>query len=147
MPVGWPLHLDGAVKQWCVHRTATFQELADLLSTYDIEKRPPRTQLQSCTMDMRSSMESLVYGCQARQRLAPNVARPRNRHCQTGNQLTGCHVQRPTSRSDSSCQPTSRPATGKHLSTSAWNPRHPYCPTTNWIISTESYGGMGEKYL
>ena len=27
MPVGWPLHLDGAVKQWCTHRTATFQEL------------------------------------------------------------------------------------------------------------------------
>ena len=38
MPVGWPLHLDGAVKQWCVHRTATFQELADLLSTYDMKR-------------------------------------------------------------------------------------------------------------
>ena len=35
MAVGWPLHLDGAVKQWCVHRTATFQELTSLLKTYD----------------------------------------------------------------------------------------------------------------
>jgi hypothetical protein len=26
------------VKQWCVHRTATFQELADLLSTYDMKR-------------------------------------------------------------------------------------------------------------
>ena len=42
MPVGWPLHLDGAVKQWCVHRTATFQELTDLLSTYDMKKRSLR---------------------------------------------------------------------------------------------------------
>ena len=38
MPVGWPLHLDGAVKQWCVHRTTTFQELTDLLSTYDMKR-------------------------------------------------------------------------------------------------------------
>jgi hypothetical protein len=38
MPVGWPLHLDGAVKQWCVHRATTFQELTDLLSTYDMKR-------------------------------------------------------------------------------------------------------------
>ena len=38
MPVGWPPHLDGAVKQWCVHRTTTFQELTDLLSTYDMKR-------------------------------------------------------------------------------------------------------------
>ena len=38
MPVGWPLHLDGAVKQRCVHRTATLQELNDLLSPYDMKR-------------------------------------------------------------------------------------------------------------
>ena len=38
MSVGWPLHLNGAVKQWCVHRTATFQELAGLLKTYNIKE-------------------------------------------------------------------------------------------------------------
>ena len=38
MPVGWPLHLDGAVKPWCVHRTATLQELTDLLGTYDMKR-------------------------------------------------------------------------------------------------------------
>jgi len=38
MPVGWPLHLDGAVKQRCVHRTTTLQELDDLLSAYDMKR-------------------------------------------------------------------------------------------------------------
>ena len=37
-PVGWPLHLDGAVKQRCVHRTTTLQELDDLLSAYDMKR-------------------------------------------------------------------------------------------------------------
>ena len=36
MPVGWQLHLDGAVKQRCVHRTTTLQELDDVLSAYDM---------------------------------------------------------------------------------------------------------------
>ena len=31
MPVGWPLHLDGAVKQRYLHRTTTLSELNDLL--------------------------------------------------------------------------------------------------------------------
>ena len=38
MPVGWPLHLDGAVKQRYVHRTTTLQELDDLLSAYDMKR-------------------------------------------------------------------------------------------------------------
>ena len=38
MPGGWPLHLDGAVKQRCVHRTTTLQELDDLLSAYDMKR-------------------------------------------------------------------------------------------------------------
>ena len=31
-------HLDGAVKQRCVHRTITLQELDDLLSAYDMKR-------------------------------------------------------------------------------------------------------------
>ena len=31
MPVGWPLHIDGAVRQNCAHRDATLKELEDLL--------------------------------------------------------------------------------------------------------------------
>ena len=31
MPLGWPLHIDGAVKQRCIHRTTTLQKLNDLL--------------------------------------------------------------------------------------------------------------------
>ena len=32
------IHLDGAVKQGCVHRTTTLQELDDLLSAYDMKR-------------------------------------------------------------------------------------------------------------
>ena len=38
MPVGWPLHLDGAVKQQCIHGTTTPQKLDDLLSAFDMER-------------------------------------------------------------------------------------------------------------
>jgi hypothetical protein len=38
MPVGWPLHLDGAVKQRCLHRTTTLSELNDLLRAYDMKR-------------------------------------------------------------------------------------------------------------
>ena len=36
MPVGWPLHIDGAVRQWCIHRAASLQELDDMLKEYDM---------------------------------------------------------------------------------------------------------------
>ena len=35
MPVGWPLHIDGAVRQCCIHRAASLQELDDMLKEYD----------------------------------------------------------------------------------------------------------------
>ena len=38
MPVGWPLHIDGAVRQPCIHRDTTLQELDDLLSEYDMKR-------------------------------------------------------------------------------------------------------------
>ena len=38
MPVGWPLHLDGAVKQRCIHRTTTLRELDELLQAYDMKR-------------------------------------------------------------------------------------------------------------
>ena len=38
MPVGWPLHIDGAVRQCCIHRSATLQELDDMLREYDMER-------------------------------------------------------------------------------------------------------------
>ena len=37
MPVG-PLHLDGAVKQRCLHRTTTLSELNELLQAYDMKR-------------------------------------------------------------------------------------------------------------
>ena len=38
MPVGWPLHIDGAVRQSCAHRDSTLQELDDLLGEYDLRR-------------------------------------------------------------------------------------------------------------
>ena len=38
MPVGWPLHIDGAVRQCCTHRSATLQELDDMLREYDMKR-------------------------------------------------------------------------------------------------------------
>jgi len=38
MPVGWPLNLDGAVKQRCIHRTTTLRKLDELLQACDMKK-------------------------------------------------------------------------------------------------------------
>ena len=38
VPVGWPLHIDGAVRQSCAHRDTTLQELDDLLGEYDLKR-------------------------------------------------------------------------------------------------------------
>ena len=38
MPVGWPLHIDGAVRQCCIHRSATLQELDEMLKEYDMKR-------------------------------------------------------------------------------------------------------------
>ena len=38
MPAGWPLHIDGAVRQCCIHRAASLQELDDMLKEYDMKR-------------------------------------------------------------------------------------------------------------
>ena len=38
MPVGWPLVIDGAVKQFCVHRYTRIQDMQDMLKAYDLVK-------------------------------------------------------------------------------------------------------------
>ena len=38
MPVGWPLHIDGAVRQCSIHRAASLQELDDMLKEYDMKR-------------------------------------------------------------------------------------------------------------
>ena len=39
MPVGWPLHIDGAVRQCCIHRAASLQELElGRLKVFDVSK-------------------------------------------------------------------------------------------------------------
>ena len=38
MPVGWPLHIDDAVRESCIHRAASLQELDDMLKEYDMKR-------------------------------------------------------------------------------------------------------------
>jgi len=38
VPVGSPLHIDGAVRQCCIHRAASLQELDDMLKEYDMKR-------------------------------------------------------------------------------------------------------------
>ena len=38
MPIEWPLHIDGAVRQCCIHRAASQQELDDMLKEYDMKR-------------------------------------------------------------------------------------------------------------
>ena len=38
MPTGWPLLIDGAVRQCCVHRYSTIQDMQDMLTAYDLSK-------------------------------------------------------------------------------------------------------------
>ena len=38
MPIGWPLLIDGAVRQFCVHRYTTIQDMQDMLSAYNLSK-------------------------------------------------------------------------------------------------------------
>ena len=38
MPVGWPLYIDGAVRQCCIHRAASLQESDDMLKEYDMKR-------------------------------------------------------------------------------------------------------------
>ena len=38
MPIGWPLLIDGAVRQFCVHRYTTIQDMQDMLKAYDLGK-------------------------------------------------------------------------------------------------------------
>ena len=59
MPVGWPLHLDGAVKQRCLHRTTTLSELNDLLRAYDMKRNlvELNVELRGCPMEAQGSLE------------------------------------------------------------------------------------------
>jgi len=68
MPVGWPLHIDGAVRQCCVHRTSTQQELDDMLKEYDMKRdsveinHDARTPMvPSCSMEQRMKSKQVTF--------------------------------------------------------------------------------------
>ena len=38
MPLGWPLSIDGAVRQFCMHKHATIDELNDMLAEFNLQR-------------------------------------------------------------------------------------------------------------
>ena len=62
MPVGWPLHIDGAVRQRCIHRDTTLQELDDLLSEYDMKRDLAEINRKAPQLLGQSNLEQMVHG-------------------------------------------------------------------------------------
>ena len=62
MPVGWPLHIDGAVRQCCIHRSATLQELDDMLGAHLVKTRQLRS-LSRCKPADRPSSKKMAAKC------------------------------------------------------------------------------------
>ena len=81
MPVGWPLHIDGAVRQCCIHRAASLQELDDMLKEYDM-KRDSAEINRDAPMVPPCSMEPKVYGTETRIHTGATMGRPRTCHKQ-----------------------------------------------------------------
>ena len=67
MPVGWPLHIDGAVRQSCAHRDTTLQELDNLLREYDLKRDLVEINRKA------PQVEQTIYGAKARFRLTTTV--------------------------------------------------------------------------
>ena len=38
MPLGWPLSIDGAVRQFCMHKRATIQDLNGMLAEFNLQR-------------------------------------------------------------------------------------------------------------
>ena len=72
MPVGWPLHIDGAVRQCCIHRSATLQELDDMLKEYDMKRDSIEINHDAPPMVSQRSVEQKVHGTEDRIHTAGN---------------------------------------------------------------------------
>ena len=38
IPLGWPMSVDGAIRQFCMHKKATIQELDSMLEEFDLQR-------------------------------------------------------------------------------------------------------------
>ena len=66
MPVGWPLHIDGAVRQGCIHRSATLQELDEMLKEYDMKRDSVEINHKRIPMVSQRSVEPKIHGTEDR---------------------------------------------------------------------------------
>ena len=80
MPVGWPLHIDGAVRQRCIHRDTTLKELDDLLSEYDMKRDLAEINRKAPQWSHKAVWNKWYIGTESRPHLKPNVDQCGGRH-------------------------------------------------------------------
>ena len=73
MPVRWPLHIDGAVRQCCIHRSATLQELDDMLREYDMKRDSVETNYRAPQWSHNAIVEPKIHGTEDRIHTAATV--------------------------------------------------------------------------
>ena len=61
LQVGWPLHIDGAVKQRCAHREATLQQMDDLLGQYDMKRDLVELNRKAAQWTHKAGVEQIVH--------------------------------------------------------------------------------------
>ena len=66
MPVGWPLHIDGAVRQCCIHRAASLQELDEMLKEYDMKRDSVEINHDAPQWSHHAVWKPKVYGTEIR---------------------------------------------------------------------------------
>ena len=62
MPTGWPLHIDGAVRQRCIHRDTALLELDDLLSEYDMKRDLAKINRKAPQWSHKAVLEQMAHG-------------------------------------------------------------------------------------
>ena len=77
MPIGWLLLIDGAVRQCCVHRYSTVQ---DMLQAYDLEKNSVEINRKASQWSHYAVWNRKVHGGQTRQHAQAALGGVRTSH-------------------------------------------------------------------
>ena len=124
MPVGWPLHIDGAVRQNCAHRGTTLQELDNLLGEYDLNR-----DLVEINRKAPQWSHNAVWN---KKYMEPRPGFTLQQLCDIRRAVTALQQ----------CPLLHCPIVH---SSRHWEPSGPNGPTTNWITGTTSYRRVGRN--
>ena len=108
MPLGWPLSIDGAVRQFSMHKHATIEELNDMLAEFNLQRSSVEINRYHSVV-AQFSMQQKVYGPLSRPHSTAAMGRLRTLHLPKGIQ-----VQRGARRSNTPNGPgIATPRTGQ----------------------------------